>query len=69
MCIVYSGNAEGVVDECLILMMSDFIVNDIAVVETIVDSDFKAGNIAQVAASESRETVCCLMGGYCRWYS
>lgn len=53
---------------CLILVMSD-VVNDVAVVETIVDSDFKAGNIAQFAASESTETACCLMGGYWRWFS
>lgn len=43
-------------DVCLIPMMSDFVVNDVAVVETIADSDFRAGNIAQDAASESTET-------------
>jgi hypothetical protein len=40
---------------CLILMMSDFVVNDV-VVETISDSDFRAGNIAQCATSKSTET-------------
>jgi len=38
---------------CLIPMVSDFVVNDVAVVETIADNDFRAGNIAQGAASES----------------
>jgi len=42
---------------CLIPMMSDFVVNDVAVVETIADSDFRAGNLAQGAASGSTETV------------
>jgi hypothetical protein len=37
-------------------MMSDFVVNDVSFVETIADSDFRAGNIAQGAASKSAET-------------
>jgi len=41
---------------CLIPMMSDFVVNDVAVVEAIADSDFRAGNLAQGAASRSTET-------------
>jgi hypothetical protein len=41
---------------CLIPMVNDFVVNDVAVVETIADSDFRAGNIAQGAASKSTET-------------
>jgi len=41
---------------CLIPMMSDFVVNDVAVVETISDSDFRAGNLAQGAACGSTET-------------
>lgn len=55
-CSLCSGNAEGVMNECLIPMMSDFVVNDVAVVGTIADSDFSAGNIAQGVASESEET-------------
>lgn len=53
---------------CLIPMMSDFVV-DVAIVETIVDSDFRAGNIAQGAASKSTETAYCLMGGHCTLFS
>jgi hypothetical protein len=41
---------------CLIPMVSDFVVNDVAVVETIADSDFRAGNIVQGAASKSTAT-------------
>jgi hypothetical protein len=41
---------------CLIPMVSDFVVNDVAVVETIAGSDFRAGNIAQSAASNSTAT-------------
>jgi len=41
---------------CLIPMVSDFVVNDVAVVETIADSDFRAGSIAQGAASKSTAT-------------